>query len=220
MNYFAHALRFLDRPYFLAGVSAPDWLTAADRSLRLQAGHVAEFLADAEDAATEVAAGILQHFQDDLLFHSTPAFAETSWQLTAQVRDALHGETGLRPAFVGHLLVELLLDAVLIAAEPERLHTYYRTLETLDAAQVEHIINRMTPQRTNKLAPFIELFRRQRVLWDYLVDEKLLLRVEQVMRRVGFDPINDSLAGVLPAARSLILRRKDALFPLGMLVNS
>ena len=31
MNYFAHALPFLDRPYFVAGTAVPDWLTVADR---------------------------------------------------------------------------------------------------------------------------------------------------------------------------------------------
>ena len=31
MNYFAHALPFFDRPYFVAGTAAPDWLAAADR---------------------------------------------------------------------------------------------------------------------------------------------------------------------------------------------
>ena len=68
-----------------------------------------------------VAGGILQHLRDDARFHATRAFAETSLELTVRVRDALGGETGLRPAFLGHLLVELLLDAALIADDPGRL---------------------------------------------------------------------------------------------------
>ena len=31
MNYFAHALPFLDQPYFMAGTAVPDWLTVVDR---------------------------------------------------------------------------------------------------------------------------------------------------------------------------------------------
>ena len=27
MNYFAHAIRFLDDPYFLSGTALPDWLS-------------------------------------------------------------------------------------------------------------------------------------------------------------------------------------------------
>lgn len=214
MNYFAHALPFLERPYFLAGVSVPDWLAATERSLRLRAEHVEEFLQDADHCTAEVAAGILQHFHDDARFHSTRAFAETSWLLTAQVREALNGETGLRPVLVGHLLVELLLDAALISDAPERLTLYYKTLDEMDAVQVAYLINRMTPRPTRKLADFIKLFRRERVLWDYLVDAKLLKRLGQLMNRVGFEPVPDSLAALLPEARKMVRRQKDGLFPL------
>jgi hypothetical protein len=36
MNYFAHGIRFLDRPWFLAGTATPDWLSVADRKVRLR----------------------------------------------------------------------------------------------------------------------------------------------------------------------------------------
>jgi hypothetical protein len=82
-----------------------------------------------------VAGGIVQHLRDDEHFHGTRAFAETSLQLTVAVRDALDGETGLRPAFLAHLLVELLLDAALITDNPDRLSEYYRVLEGIEAAR-------------------------------------------------------------------------------------
>ena len=78
MNYFAHALPFLDRPYFVAGTAVPDWLAVADRKVRLRSKHVEAFLDDADPYVAEVAAGILQHLRDDARFHATRAFAETS----------------------------------------------------------------------------------------------------------------------------------------------
>ena len=145
MNYFAHALPFLDRPYFVAGTAVPDWLAVADRKVRLRSKHAEAFLDDADPCVAEVAAGILQHLRDDAQFHATRAFAETSLELTARVRDALGGETGLRPAFLGHLLVELLLDAALVADDPGRLTAYYRVLDEVDAQRVEAAVNRMAP---------------------------------------------------------------------------
>ncbi len=54
-------------------------------------------------------------------------------------------ETGLRPGFLGHLLVELLLDAALIAEAPERLDAYYQLLDQVDPGWVQAAVNRMAP---------------------------------------------------------------------------
>ena len=59
MNYFAHALPFLDRPYFMAGTSVPDWLTVVDRKVRVRSRHIEPFLGDADGQLAEVAGGSL-----------------------------------------------------------------------------------------------------------------------------------------------------------------
>ena len=50
------------------------------------------------------------------IFTHTRAFVETSLELSVQARNALSAvevEAGMRPAFLGHLLTEVLLDAAL-----------------------------------------------------------------------------------------------------------
>ena len=126
-------------------------------------------------------------------------------------RDALGGETGLRPFLLGHLLVELLLDAALVADDPGRLTAYYAALDEVDARRVEAAVNRMAPRSTERLAIFIELFRRERILWDYREDGKLMVRLNQIMRRVRLELLPDELASVLPAARKLVAERKTLL---------
>jgi hypothetical protein len=211
MNYLAHALAFLDRPYFLAGAGVPDWLAVADRPLRLRSRHAEPLRDDPDPCVAAVAGGVLQHFRDDARFHGARAFAETSLELTVRVRDALGGETGLRPAFLGHLLVELLLDAALVADDPGRLTAYYRALAAVDPGRIEAAVNRMAPRPTQRLAAFVELFRREQILWNYPEDDKLLVRLNQVMRRVGLDALPADFAAALPAARKLVSDRKDAL---------
>ncbi len=211
MNYFAHALPFLDQPYFMAGTAVPDWLTVADRQTRLRSRHAELCEQDADPCVAAVAGGVLQHLRDDAHFHAGRAFAETSLELAVRVRDALAGETGLHPAFLGHLLVELLLDAALMAERPERLTEYYRILGGIDPGRIEAAVNRILPRPTQRLAAFIELFCREQILWNYREDDKLLRRLNQVMRRVGLAPLPDEFAGLLPAARKLVGERKDAL---------
>jgi hypothetical protein len=211
MNYFAHALPFLDRPYFLAGTGVPDWLTVADRPLRLRSKHAEPLRDDPDPCVAAVAGGMLQHFRDDARFHGTRAFAETSLELTVRARDALGGEKGLRPAFLGHLLTELLLDAALVADDPSRLTAYYHALAAVDPGQVEAAVNRMAPRPTQRLARFIELYCREQILWNYLEDDKLLVRLNQVMRRVRLDALPSDFTTVLPVARKLVAERKCAL---------
>ena len=211
MNYFAHALLFFDRPYHMAGTGVPDWLSVVDRRVRVRVRHAEAFLQDDRPWVAEVAGGVVQHLQDDARFHATRAFAETSLELAVLARDVLPGDSGLRPAFLGHLLVEMLLDAALIAENPERLDTYYRVLASVDPARVEAAVNCMAPCRTDRLALLIGHFCRERILWNYLEDDKLWLRLNQVMQRVHLPPLPQTFMAILPVARDLVAARRNEL---------
>ena len=57
----------------------------------------------------------------------------------------------------------------------------------------------------------ISRFREVRILWDYQEDGKLMGRVDQVMRRVGLDPLPARFGEILPEARCRVTERKDEL---------
>lgn len=211
MNYLAHAFPFFDEPYFVAGTGVPDWLKVADRGVRMRAKNVAPFAASADPVAAGVARGVLQHLRDDARFHATRAFAETSLELSAAVRRVVGDERGLVPGALGHLLVELLLDAALAAEAPGRLEAYYQALGKADFARVEAAVNCLAARPTARLAEFMALFFQARILSDYAEDAKLMVRVNQVMRRLKVEPVDDSLAAIFPYARQLVARRRHEL---------
>lgn len=211
MNYFAHALPFLDDPYYAVGTAVPDMLMVVDRRARLRAKRVAPLLRADEGRTVSVAGGLLQHFRDDARFHETRAFAETSLALTVLVRDALEAESGFRPSFLGHLLVEVLLDASLIAEHPAELEQYFQRMASVDPRAVEAVVNRALPRPTDRLAPMIAGFSDERFLSDYLEDAKLMVRLGQIMRRVKLPPLPAEFQELLPQARSLVNRRRREL---------
>jgi hypothetical protein len=211
MNYFAHARHFLDDPYFVAGTAVPDWLSVSDRQVRLRSRCVAPAIDDADPRVAAIARGVLQHLRDDKQFHGTRAFAETSLALTVLVRDALEAETGFRPSFLGHLLVEVLLDATLIAGSPERLEVYYQSLATVDAGLVQAVVNRLAPRPAERLAVMASRFLQERILSDYAEDGKLMVRLNQVMRRVHCQELPADFPGVLGRARRLVADRREEL---------
>src|SRR5262245_25284 len=103
MNYLAHGLHFLDRPYFVAGTALPDWLSVVDRRVRLRARRVEPFADGGATPEAELAAGVLQHLRDDAWFHATPAFARVSAEITLLFREALPLDEGHRPSLLGHI---------------------------------------------------------------------------------------------------------------------
>ncbi len=217
MNYFAHACRFLDDPCFVAGTGVPDWLSVCDRGVRVRAKRVAPAAETWGGPAGAIARGVLQHLGDDTWFHDTRGFAELMLALRAMVRRVSPSDGGLRAGFLGHLLVELLLDAALIAENPARLDEYYRLLDRVDAAFVERTVNRLVPRPTDRLARMIATFRQARILWDYLEDATLLVRVNQVLRRVGLEPLPERFRDTLAEARPLVAARLPVLAPHGSL---
>src|SRR5262245_15798143 len=129
MNYLAHGWRYVDDPYFLAGTATPDWLSAIDRKVRAQPKTAALFVNDPDPILSTVAKGVARHHYDDGWFHSSKAFGELMFDFIRQLKTTLPGDDTMRPGFLGHILVELLLDAEIARDEPARLDRYYAALE-------------------------------------------------------------------------------------------
>ncbi len=213
MNYLAHGYRFTDEPYVVAGTAAPDWLSVIDRKMRLRARRAAEFVADADPTLAAVARGVVQHHLDDEWFHQTEAFTELSLTFAVEVRRVLPGDEGFRPSFLGHILVELLLDASLAEEEPRWLDNYYAALERIDAVTVQAAINQLATRTTDRIETLIPRFNRERFLFDYSRDDRLLVRLNHVMRRVNLPLLPENVAELFPAMRRRVGERRNKLMP-------
>ena len=213
MNYFAHSLACLTQPYEVAGAAVPDWLGMTRPRLRCRSRHAAPFVrhADAETAA--VARGVMRHHADDDWFHQSAAFGELSIELSRRVRGVTADIDGMRPSFLGHILVELLLDDALAADEPERLDRYYAALAAVDPGRVAAAVAVMTGSDAAPLASIIERFVEMRFLYDYADDGRLTYRLNQVMRRVGLGELPETFSEMLPAARALVAKHRRDLLP-------
>ncbi len=213
MNYFAHAIRFLDRPYFVAGTAVPDWLSVVDRRVRVRAKLIEPFMLNDGSPQAEVATGAWQHLDDDRWFHQTRAFAEVTAQLAVRFREVLGPDDGLQPGFLGHIVTELLIDAELIERHPREIERYYQIMSSVDPLIVQQAVNAMAKQPTEFLAPLIPRFVSERFLPDYLSDDRLRWRLNQVRRRVKLPPLPAEAESVLRLARPHIRDRLRELLP-------
>jgi hypothetical protein len=213
MNYLAHGRPFLEHPYLLAGTAVPDWLSVVDRRSRARSRLAHRFLGSRDQRVSMVAAGILRHHRDDDWFHRSRAFSELSWSFTVAIRDRLPRDDGFRPSFLGHILVEILLDAELMRFDSRIVGAYYGAVERLDVDLVGWAVSRMATRPVPSLAAWIERFSQERFLNDYQDDAKLLFRLNLIMRRVGLPPIPDSLVDWFSLARQAVRPRIRELLP-------
>ncbi len=213
MNYLAHAIRFLDRPEFVAGTAVPDWLSVADRKIRVRPKHVEPFLDHPELPLAELAAGIHQHHADDGWFHATRGFAEVTAILGKMFREAVGPGDGFRCGFLGHIVTEMLIDGVLIDDQPELLREYYDVVDRIEPAFVQQSVNRMSAVPTESLALFIRIYQREKILVDYQDSRRLWVRLNQMLRRVKLVPLPEAALTVLDDGRRLIRQRLDDLLP-------
>ena len=212
MNYLAHGYRFLDSPLFLAGTAVPDWLSVVNRRVRAR-GQLTQSVVDATDCkhVRDIGRGILQHHRDDDTFHRCAPFQQMEADLSRQFRRHMPDKYDHRPSFLGHIVVELMLDAALAAKDETLLDRYYAAMNLVDSGQVERVVNQMATTQTDRLGWFIDRFREERFLEDYVDDERIFVRINQVLRRVKLPAMENSAIAVLASARELLLQRGNEL---------
>ena len=212
MNYLAHGYRYLDRPWFLAGTAIPDWLSVADRKVRIRPRHLTAFV-DRPGVAAEIAAGAQQHLDDDQWFHGTRTFFDVSTELAVLFREMPELNDGFRPGFLGHIVTELLMDAELIERHSGLIDDYYAAMDSVEASRVQQFVNEVSPRKAENLARFIDIFRQSQFLRDYVRSDRLLFRINQVMQRVRLPKLPDDVTRILDTGRTIVGDRLDELLP-------
>ena len=213
MNYFAHAIRFLDRPVFAVATGLPDMLSVIDRKMRLRARRLEPFVDGSGSFEAEVAAGAMQHLDDDRWFHTTRAFVETSAQLTMLFRTVLGEEGRMQCPFLGHIVTELQLDAVLMERYPDRLDRYYELVSKVDSLALEAAMNQMATKTSDRLAWLLARFSEEQFMRCYPASNRLRFRLNQVMLRVGLEQIPEAIEPLLETSQVIVRERADDLLP-------
>jgi hypothetical protein len=211
MNYLAHSLACLDDPYEVAGAAIPDWLGMTRPRLRCRSRHALPFVDAADQRLAAVARGVVRHHADDDWFHQTAAFGDLTLELARRIRAATGDSDGMRPSFLGHILVELLLDAAIMADDHSQVDRYYEALAEVEPTIIAQGVSLMTGADAAPLASIIERFIAMRFLYDYADDQSLTFRLNQVMRRVGLNELPSAFGDVLPGARQLVAANRLAL---------
>lgn len=200
MNYLAHAIDVLDTPWVLAGTSLPDWLRVVDRRARLRPEPLRALPLASGSPDAGVRDGVVRHHDDDARFHADPVFEELSHEAVRAIRP-LSPDPRLRASALGHILVEMLLDASVAEARPGVLERYYDALDEIDDELLASLARAWTRAPLAELPHLLGRFRRARFLFSYASDEGVVDALEGVCWRAGLAPPPPGIVDVVAALR-------------------
>lgn len=211
MNCLSHAYRYLDDPYFVAGVCLPDWLGMIDRKVRVRRKDLTNIRMESDPYLQSVVLGILQHLEDDDRFHNSPAFIRVCGEVARQLAPISENRSNHFGGFASHILVELLLDASIEAHQPGTVHRYYQAVAQVCERTLDRCVNCISNKAIDKVPEFLQRYKNECFLFDYLEDTRLLMRLNGVLSRVGFEPILPSAIPQIADSRSIVFANRESL---------
>ena len=107
--------------------------------------------------------------------------------MAVEYREKFGNSQTMRASLIGHIVIEMLLDAWLESKYPGSMESMYVWLAKLDAEKIQQSINQFATKPTDKLAPEIGRFLKVRYLFDYLKDEGVRYRMNKVLGRLKLD---------------------------------
>ena len=211
MNYLSHAFRFLDQPEFAMGTQVPDFLNMVDRKVRARRKLARQYVQHDDPFLAKLAAGVVQHHDDDHDFHGSLVFTRLNHQLADFLRQQRPDERGMRSWFVGHIAVEMLLDWSLSSRFPELRDDLYDIYRETDPAKLRLAIEQITGKSAPRVEKMHAVFLRERFLYDYDTDDGILYRINRIVERVGLEPHDAADTFLMAEARRLVDNHWQAL---------
>lgn len=189
----------------------PDLVRMSNKSLRLKP---TEQLVNLNEAPMQT--GINLHVATDHFFHNTPFFKEGSSKLTELLRSFSFRQIK-RNSFLGHVLLELLLDRWLLIHYPDKGELFYHSLSKVKSNELlELFASQGKAAYAREFEAFLKKFIGYRYLLLYPNDDELAYALTRIyFRATGVMPSADSgaLINLVQEAELLLLADFEAFFP-------
>jgi hypothetical protein len=206
MNFLSHY--YFDRDvtdcYFILGTVLPDLLKNADKSIVFHP----EKLQHSNPHIKSLIAGWNKHLDVDRHFHSSDFFATHSHQLKLFLTPVIQGSP-VKPFFLGHIAVELIIDNLLLTTGKLRVDDFYSHLKDCDNDLIEEFLTTAGLKDTTRFFRFFEKFKKDGYLHTYSETEHLSYALKRICMRVWDDPFTTTheagMNETITAYRQLLL---------------
>lgn len=189
MNFLSHY--YFDRNvtdcYHILGIILPDLLKNADKTIVLHP----EKLHHPNSAVNSIVTGWNRHLEVDRYFHSSGFFLEHSHELKKVLQPVVKGSP-VKPFFLGHIALELILDNLLITTDKITVHSFYEHLQGCEDEMIGEFLTAAGMKNPAAFFRFFTHFKNEKYLHTYIETLKIAYALKRVCMRVWKDPFTEA----------------------------
>lgn len=144
----------------------------------------------ADNQMVSLLSGWKRHLTVDKLFHSSDFFNHHTAQLKQQLLPILD-DSPVRPSFLAHIGLELLLDHLLVQNREIDINQFYNHLNKVDEEKLDTFLKRCGAADTDHFFKFFGGFKSSRYLLSYQKLENLSYALQRICMRLWAHPFKE-----------------------------
>jgi len=191
MNFLSHY--YFDRANIDAnvvmGTVLPDLIKNAAKEANLYP-QKNEFLFKGNLDEEGLLSGWKRHLAVDLYFHSSDFFLEKTTELKQLVKPIVEN-TAVRPSFLAHIGLELLLDHLLIEHNLIQVHHFYDKLNAVKKESLSDFLEHCNLKNPQVFFNFLEKFISSKYLLSYQQLENISYALNRICMRLWPQTLNE-----------------------------
>lgn len=184
MNFLSHYYfeRYSRNPELVMGCVLPDLIKNADKDINVLP-HKYEHRFDGNPKLRDIYRGWARHVETDRYFHNAPFFYTHTHELKLLLAPAVAG-TSIRPSFLSHIALELLLDHLLLHHQCVHESDFYECLAGADRDMVTRFLTLCDVQETTFFFTYFNSFMRAQYIRSYRHFEQITQAIINICRRL------------------------------------
>ena len=150
--------------------------------------------------------GWKRHLKVDILFHSSDFFTHHTANLKQSLLSIL-GDSPVRPSFLAHIAVELLLDHLLVENGKIDINLFYTHLNAVSDVKLTAFLKKCGATDTDHFFKFFNGFKSSRYLLSYQKLENISYALQRICMRLWAHPFDEKT--VLLLTEKLTLYKEE-----------
>jgi acyl carrier protein phosphodiesterase len=190
-------MNFLSHYYFerdttdvdvIIGVVLPDFVKNAEKHCNL---YPAKEIHSFKDDPTQLSLykGWKRHIKVDAIFHSSTFFTEQT-QVLKQLLLPVMGDSPVKPFFLAHIGLELVLDHLLVINDDIKVELFYEALAASDKIALDKFLKNCGLQDTTAFFNFLNGFISGKYLFSYQKIENIAYALNRICMRIWDNPFS------------------------------
>ncbi len=146
--------------------------------------------------------GWKRHLEVDKLFHSSNFFNRHTANLKQLLLPILE-DSPVRPSFLAHIGVELILDHLLVVNSKIDINSFYSHLNNVDDVKLDSFLKKCGTENTDHFFVFLTQFKSSRYLLSYQKLENISYALQRICMRLWEHPFDKRIVLLLTEKLSL-----------------